>query len=156
MTHGSALLDPSGIAPSMQFRAFLLAFALFGAGCRSVSAPAAAATAPPLPPLPQFVPRPAWDVRPRGKQGAELLDLWNLGDLDGDGFEDLAAGEDSFPKNWAWHVSGRDGAATLDALNVTRPPHLCRQAEGSIDLARGFVNVGDTDGDGRPEIAMSE
>lgn len=39
---------------------------------------------------------------------------------------------------------------------MTRPPHLCTQAEGSIDLARGFVNVGDTDGDGRSDIAMSE
>jgi hypothetical protein len=140
----------------MQVRSVLLALALFGAGCRSVSAPAAARAAAAPPPIPQFVARPAWNVSPRGEQGAELLDLWNLGDLDGDGFEDLAAEEDGFPQNWTWLVFGRDGAAKLDALNVTLPPHVRRDAEGSLDLARGFVNVGDTDGDGRPDIAMSE
>lgn len=79
----------------MQIRAFLLAFALFGAGCRSVSAPAAAPTAaptaPPLPPLPQFVLQPAWELWPEPSEALGFSSLWHVGDLEGDGFEDVAA-----------------------------------------------------------------
>lgn len=101
MTSGSALRDPSGIGLSMQVRALLLAFALLGAGCRSVSEPAAALAAPllpPLPPIPQFALQPVWDVRPRGKHGFDLLVLWNLVISMETGSRNSPQGKTAFPR----------------------------------------------------------
>ncbi|MCY3004319.1 MAG: VCBS repeat-containing protein, partial [Planctomycetota bacterium] len=133
----------------MQVRAVLLAFALFGAGCRSVSAPAA-------PPPPQFIARPAWEVVPIERNNGDSLELANLGDLDGDGYDELAARELSSTQCRAALVRGRDGYSTMEALNVATSPHNRKDAWGSLELAHGFVNVGDTDGDGLPEIAVIE
>ncbi len=156
MTSGSVLREPSRSAPSMQVRSVLLALALFGAGCRSVSAPAAALVAPTEPPLPQFVLRPVWQSALPDLPANQGVGIGTLGDLDGDGFDELVATDCSSMQRRAALIRGRDGHSTPEGLNVTLRPHHRVDAELSLEIAHGFVNVGDTDGDGRPEIAMIE
>ncbi len=140
----------------MQVRAVLLAFALFGAGCRSVSEPAAALVAPTessLPPLPQFVLRPAWEFPIK-----EKTDYW-LGpfvtDLDQDGCDEVAVlVSPQFEPNGArvWLLSGRDGlprGGKAHVLDFERR-RACHPQEGVSTL----IDVGDTNGDGVTDFAV--
>jgi hypothetical protein len=138
----------------MQSRALLVAFALFGAGCRSVSESAAALTAPPLPPLPQFALRPAWKFAIE-QQENDLDFAAHVSDLDADGFDEVSLLVGSvFEPDGArvWLLSGRDGlprdgrAYLLDF----EKGKACHPQEGVTTL----IDVGDTNGDGVTDFAV--
>lgn len=137
----------------MQSRALLVAFALFGAGCSSVSESAAALNAPPLPPLPQFDLRPAWRFA-----SAEKKDYWvrhPVTDLDLDGFDEVAVlTTPQFQPNGsrAWLLSGRDGLPRDGSVHLLdfEIGKACHPQEGVATL----IDVGDTNGDGVTDLAV--
>jgi len=73
--------------------------------------------------------------------------LVRLGDLDGDGAEELAVGFDASPPletGQVWLVRGSDGARFL-----VPPP------DGEIDMGRAVGGGGDVDGDGTPDLLVT-
>jgi hypothetical protein len=81
-----------------------------------------------------------------------------VGDLDGDGFEDVAAeayhfGLDLYTTDWL--VLGRDGVPQekrLGALSSYAPDR--REARGWMESVAAVAPVGDVNGDGIPDMAM--
>jgi len=138
----------------MQSRALLVAFALFGAGCSSVSESSAALTASPLPPLPQFVLRPAWEFAIE-QQENDLDFAAHVSDLDADGFDEVSLLVGSvFEPDGArvWLLSGRDGLPRHGAAHVLdfNERGACHPQNGVSTL----IDVGDTNGDGVKDFAV--
>ncbi|MBL8803287.1 MAG: VCBS repeat-containing protein [Planctomycetes bacterium] len=137
----------------MQSRALLVAFALFGAGCSSVSESAAALPAPPQPPLPQFFLRPAWEFAI--EQENDLDVAAHVSDLDADGFDEVSLLVGSvFEPDGArvWLLSGRDGLPRHGAAHVLdfNERRACHPQNGVSTL----MDVGDTNGDGVTDFAV--
>ena len=93
-----------------------------------------------------------WEVMGRIKNAQLGVSIARLGDIDGDGISDIAVGE-----SHGWGYTGKHEPGTVYILSGLDGKEL-RQLGNDASLpyfGYRMANVGDLDGDGHPELAIS-